>query len=105
MAHFVEGAVLLEALAVVKVDRLGSVVLLAEEQIYLLVLVVLLQRVKADCLAQVVLPAGGPVSLLPLIIPTVLLQVAGLEIILVPVLLVHMVRTVPVLLAHVSQII
>ena len=66
-----------------EVDRLGSVVLLAEEQIYLLVLVVLLQRVKVDCLAQVVLPAEGPVSLLPLIIPTVLLQVAGLQIILV----------------------
>ena len=99
MAHFAEGAVLLVALAVVKavvkVDRLGSVVLLAEEQIYLLVLVVLLQRVKVDCLAQVVLPAEGPVSLLPLIIPTVLLQVAVLQIILVLVLLVHMVRTGP----------
>jgi hypothetical protein len=62
MAHFVEEVVAFPV--VVKVDRLGSVGLLVEEQIYLLILVVLLQVVKVDCLAQVVFKEGpnSPIS-------------------------------------------
>jgi hypothetical protein len=57
MAHFVEEEVAFPV--VVKVDRLGSVVLPVEEQVYLLILVVLLQVVKVHCLVQVVFTTAG----------------------------------------------
>jgi hypothetical protein len=110
MVHFVEEAALVVVVVGAKVDRLGPVVLLVEEQIYPLILVVLLQVVKVDCLAQVVfkeepMPLISLIPLIPLVIPTVLLQVAGLWIILVLVLLVHMVHLALVLPVHVGQVI